>query len=396
MHSRSLRRFRFARLPLLIFVTALSAGARSADYQWVGSDLGSFLESTNWDRDDVPGATGNADQFFLVTTDDPQLVILDGDVDISQGNGLIEDSVDVTTLEHQSGTLSIGTLEIGRDGFGEYRLGIYASLNVGHLGLGVNAGSEGTFHNEGGQVSVTNDATLIVGDAGTGTYNQSSGTTNDTNLILGNQATGDGTVNLGGGDIVISGTTIIGKDGIGYFFQNGGTHSADIVSIGANTDASGTYELLSGDLTATQLFIGQGGADYGSNLNGLVEQSGGNITVSQMQIGGRAEGLNDPDNGNGNGRYELSGGIATSAVTIVGRSGQGQVLQTGGSSTQASCSSAAVAWSRSTTVRDTISTAPAPTTWKGALSTPPAPPSAWPGSGHSTKAEIRNTMSTRT
>ncbi|MBK6277824.1 MAG: hypothetical protein IPF57_06650 [Gammaproteobacteria bacterium] len=85
MRSRSLRRFRFVRLPLLIFVTALSAGARSADYQWVGSDLGSFLESTNWDLSDVPGATGNADQFFLITTNDRQLVILDGDVDISQG-----------------------------------------------------------------------------------------------------------------------------------------------------------------------------------------------------------------------------------------------------------------------------------------------------------------------
>jgi len=312
---------------------SLTAAAYSADFNWVGSDLDDFLEPPNWDQNKVPGSVdGKDDNFFLVTHADPQLVNLDGDVDLSTGRGLIEDTdlSSLTTLEHLSGTLDIGTLEIGRDGFGEYRLGPDASLNVGHLALGVNEGSTGRFSNDGGQINVTGNATLIVGDAGSGQFDQSSGTTNDTNLILGNQATGDGTVNLSGGDIVISGTTTIGKDGIGDFFQDGGTHSAGIVTIGANTDAIGTYELLSGDLTATQLFVGQGGADYGSSLNGLLRQSGGTITVSQMQIGGRDEGPNDPDNGNGNGRYELLDGIATSQVTIVGRTGQGHVLQTGG------------------------------------------------------------------
>ncbi|MBK9469952.1 MAG: hypothetical protein IPO20_19175 [Gammaproteobacteria bacterium] len=333
MNSVHLRCPRLMRLPLCLAMLSLTAAAYSADFNWVGSDLDDFLEPPNWDQNKVPGSVdGKDDNFFLVTHADPQLVNLDGDVDLSTGRGLIEDTdlSSLTTLEHLSGTLDIGTLEIGRDGFGEYRLGPDASLNVGHLALGVNAGSTGRFSNDGGQINVTGNATLIVGDAGSGQFDQSSGTTNDTNLILGNQATGFGTVNLSGGDIVISGTTTIGKDGIGDFFQDGGTHSAGIVTIGANTDAIGTYEWLSGDLTATQVFVGQGGADYGSSLNGLLRQSGGTITVSQMQIGGRDEGPNDPDNGNGNGRYELLDGIATSQVTIVGRTGQGQVLQTGG------------------------------------------------------------------
>lgn len=272
------------------------------------------------------------------------------------------------------GTLTIGDgstdrLVVGQNSQGTFMLtGGTLEINNDDLGtsafvVGNNAYSDGTFTQSGGEVlggrsltiaanggkgtynlntgnsPVLNTEFISLGNnSGEGIFNQQAETTNNTGSIY--MGADHGTYNQFGGDLIVSGGqgTIVGTFGVGVFNQSGGTHHTDSLSLGQHADSSGTYILTGGELIVNnQMIVGHGDTNDSSELNGLVQQSGGTVTANSLFIGG----VFDIDNSDpahpigtsnlGAGRYELSDGTVTSSSnTLVGARSQGRVLQTGG------------------------------------------------------------------
>lgn len=207
------------------------------------------------------------------------------------------------------------------------------------LAIGLNGGT-GTYNLNTDTVNATNP-TLSTGfialgnNSGAGTFNQQAGTTNTTDsLYIGNQ----GTYNLDGGSLVTTGTgigqgTIVGTAGSdAQFSHSAGTHTANNLVVGNQSDGTGTYDLSGGEVTVNgRMYVGLGQNAFSPGLvNGWFQQSGGTVTASQIYVGGFPDVLPDVVNHTGTGRYDLSEGEVNSTVTEIGRSGNGQALQTGG------------------------------------------------------------------
>ena len=175
------------------------------------------------------------------------------------------------------------------------------------LVLGSQPGSSGTYNFTGG---ILNNS-AIIGDAGTGVFKNSVGTHNVTDsLILGNQSTGDGTYKLSGtGSVAVEATgwglTIVGNYGTGKFEQSGNTtHTTDSLVLGGydwGGAGTGTYDLSGGDLNTGQTMVGWSGT-------GTFNQSGGTHTVTgdvAIAVGSGSKGT-----------YNLSGGTLNAANVI--------------------------------------------------------------------------------
>ncbi|MBL0150492.1 MAG: choice-of-anchor D domain-containing protein [Ideonella sp.] len=306
-----------------------------------------------------------------------------GDVSLgfqSTGTGTYSLSGSGTTFN--VGTATTGSLLVGDTGQGVFNM-TGGTLNINNNDIntaafvvGDKAGSSGVFTQSGGDVNggrslaiglhggtgiynlntdLVNGTTptLNVGfialgnNSGQGTFNQQADTTNNTgSLFVGAQ----GIYNLAGGSLNVTGGgggsigqgTIVGTFGTGALFnQSGGTHTTNNLVVGNRSDGLGTYVMTGGDLVVNgQTFVGLGhDATNPGMLNGLFQQSGGNVTSAQIFVGGITEVIPDPNDPNapptfishlGQGRYELSGGTVTSGFTAVGKSGIGLVLQTAG------------------------------------------------------------------
>ena len=105
--------------------------------------------------------------------------------------------------------------------------------------------------------------TLIVGDAGQGMLNQGGGAlTVNSDLQIGAQATGDGTYYLSGGTLKLPGAAdqeLVGDQGTGLFNQTGGTNTVIFNLIVGNQNGSdGTYTLggASSALNAAAIDVG--------------------------------------------------------------------------------------------------------------------------------------------
>jgi hypothetical protein len=209
---------------------------------------------------------------------------------------------------------------------------------------GVFLAGDGTYNLKGGSLAVTGSVVLgASGDpvSGTGTFNQDNSQGDSThtvggNLVLGKQAGSTGVYTLtdqlnsnAAPSLTVSGDTIIGQAGAGTFNQNGGTHTTNNLVVGSRSDGTSSYVMSGGDLAVNgRMFVGLGHDAFSPDVvNGLFQQSAGTVTAAQIYIGG----FPDVIYHTGTGRYELSGdGVVNSAVTEVGRSGNGQVQQTGG------------------------------------------------------------------
>jgi hypothetical protein len=371
------------RVPIVLALAALTAPTYSANFQWIGSDGGDFLTDSNWNPGAVPGS---ADNFLLTTDNDPQTVFLNGAVSVL--GGLIENiGGGSMTLEFSAGTFDIGTdpngsLVVGGTGDGAVNMtgGTLNILNndvntAAAFVLGDQTGAVGTFTQSGGNVE--GGRALAIGlNGGSGTYNLNTDTVNgstptlnvgfialgnntgqgtfnqqaDTASIAGSLFVGSqGTYNLGGGSLDTTGVgigegTIVGTSGNGaQLNQTGGTHTANDLVVGNRSDGAGTYDISGGDLEVNgRMFIGLGHDSLPAtgSINGLFKQSAGNVDAAQIFIGGFTDVIPDPvDPVNnpptvnsyfGRGRYELSDGLVGSTFTVVGKSGNGTVLQTGG------------------------------------------------------------------
>ena len=230
------------------------------------------------------------------------------------------------TYTQTSGTTTIvGALDIGRCGASPS-----GTCNDGDVG---NPGT-GTFNLSGGGVSVQYDTVsnyggfVVVGDAGSGTVNQSgSATLSAGEIDIGRDVQGSGTYNLSDTASITlttangqSGTLYVAVDGQGNFKQSDSSMvSAQSVSVGNNTGGVGEYDLSdSAQLTLT------GGLYVGSSGQGTFNQTGGTVTAGLLSIG---------NNSGGVGTYNLSGvssNLQINGNAYVGADGSGTYSQTGG------------------------------------------------------------------
>jgi hypothetical protein len=268
------------------------------------------------------------------------------------------------TYTLDDGTLTVvATTHVGSDAVGTFNQngGVHTS---GQLILGGNASGNGTYNLSGGTL---ND-NAIIGDAGTGVFNNSGGTHNVSgDLVLGNLVTGNGTYSLsgtgtmtqtGGGvivgregagnlsvantgsftsgaDIVLGshpggtgiatvgdagllttglfGQLVVGQDGNGTFTQNGtSVVTAGGLRVGGAATSTSTYTMDGGTLNVYNTAGVTGGSRIGLAGTGTFTQNGGTYNTTFMEIGG----TNFAQGNGGTGTYNLNGGTLVASGTI--------------------------------------------------------------------------------
>jgi hypothetical protein len=208
-----------------------------------------------------------------------------------------------------SGTVNVGTLQVGGGGGGTFNhgggtgnvssfLGVSLSsatfvspynLSGGTLAvasgacIGVGA-SRGNFGQTGGTVSFGGSAGIYIGNGTiSGTFTHSGGSFANAagSLDLGEAAGATGTYNLGGTGSIALASEVIGASGSGTFNQTGGSNSLPAngnLYVGYNPATTGTYLLKGGTLTSGVSLTGAFGT-------GTTTQSGGAHTTGLLQLG---------------------------------------------------------------------------------------------------------------
>jgi hypothetical protein len=221
---------------------------------------------------------------------------------------------------------------------GVYNLSGSGSLVSNNFEVVGNSGT-GTFNQTGGTNTLNNGNYFYVGElAGSkGTYNQTAGTTTIVGgiLYIGVYAGATGTYNLSGtGALVVNFGEYIGSGGMGFVNQTGGSNtilgggtlylggSQGAIGSGSGS-ASGTYTLNAGSLSIS------GGNEYvGYNFAGTFNQTGGSNSIG----GGGSLFLGY--NSGSTGLYTFSGGfLMVSQNEVIGNNGVGTFNQSGGSQT---------------------------------------------------------------
>ena len=150
----------------------------------------------------IDGSPGNPNDSLNVGVAGPgQLNINGGTLTVTTGDTLVGEN---------NGGIGVVTQTAGAASFHA------ASPNWLYVGFG--SGSQGTYNFSGGTLAEPNNEE--IGYGGTGTFNQTGGTHTVGNLVLGGQSSGNGTIVLGGGTLIVHG--ISGGPGASTFNFNGG------------------------------------------------------------------------------------------------------------------------------------------------------------------------------
>ena len=269
-------------------------------------------------------------------------------VNTTVGDGEQGDFVNADSVHNIAGNLVVGG---SLNGVGTYTItGDTAQLNIAFV-PGGNTDSNGA--------AIPNGA-LIVGEFGTGSFTQGTGSDSPTvtvagDLVLGHQGTGwgyfstnsVGTYTINSGTLTVGGNIGVGGAGtatdasgnpLNFFTQNGGTvnitgsangnahyvgvgtndHTGGLFiggAAGANNDGgSGVYIMNDGVLNAGAIEVGHSGI-------GIMTQSGGTVNASLIWLGNAT---------GSNGTYNLSGGQINAGTEIIALGGAGTFNQTGG------------------------------------------------------------------
>ena len=158
---------------------------------------------------------------------------------------------------------------------------------VGYLNLGYNVGGIGTYNLSGGTLTAAKNE--IVGDAGTGFFNQTGGSNKISgghHLYLANDASNisptGGTYTLSAGTLEVNGgNEYVGYNRVGAFIQSGGTNTVTgDIYVGFNTGSSGTYNQTGGMTTCNYLQVGNGlSTNTTYKLSGTASLSADTATV---------------------------------------------------------------------------------------------------------------------
>ena len=184
------------------------------------------------------------------------------------------------SYELQDGNLQTEQLRIGDSGIGTFTQSggtntVATASGFSILVMAENVGSSGTYNLSGGTL---NAETVFVGDSDQAFFNHSGiGTHNVNDLALGIYKApdehGQGTYNLQGGTLN-SGFVTVGNAGTGTFNQTGGIHNNSGSIVIANFGGSvGSYNLQGGALNATMIYVN----GRGTGGDGTLLYSGGDL-----------------------------------------------------------------------------------------------------------------------
>jgi autotransporter-associated beta strand protein len=257
-----------------------------------------------------------------------------GDIRTDAGTGFFNQTGGVVTIGSQSNQNWL-RLGVNATGVMTYTMSGASSslLDYGHMYVGESG--TGTFNQFNGLVNLPNDHVYIGQNTGAvGAYNLSAGTLFTGDIRDGGDGgTGSGTFTQTGGLAQIRYWLRLGiRNGSqGVFSLNGGTLNNGTKADGSSNGnqqinvgeaGSGTMSVTNGLMNCTGIFD-IGGVEFAAGGNGIVNQSGGNITAQEFWVGDNA----------GTGVYNLSGSgqLNVSGWLPVGRNNAtGTVNMTGG------------------------------------------------------------------
>ncbi|HZB55936.1 MAG TPA: hypothetical protein VE527_20055, partial [Reyranella sp.] len=318
------------------------------------------------------GALLSAQQQAIVGRTGTGLLLVSGGA-LTVGGASSADSVVIGQQSGSFGTVinleqitTLGTVVVGGAGTGTLELlGVASSMSDGGGEIGQSAGARGSVIVNGGEW--TNNGLLTVGDAGTGSLlinGMNRGITGQVtawNATIGNQATGQGTVTLDGGELLVANifsasTLVVGNLGSGSLvLQNGSevavgaaqghfannTGTLIVGAAGSGLVRIGAYSslLVYGDAAvgsgsgAGQMIVGQGtddGALFATNGT-LAVGAHGQVTLGGTQATLRAANIDVAAGGSISGAGTVSGmGGGNNTVALTDIDNDGSVTAQGG------------------------------------------------------------------
>ncbi|MGH2690455.1 MAG: hypothetical protein ACRDKW_16860, partial [Actinomycetota bacterium] len=171
---------------------------------------------------------------------------------ITAGTGALQLGSSATGLGSYAlsgGSLSAPLERIGRSGTGSFTQTGGTNTVSSQLLLGQLAGSTGTYTISGGQLSAGQILGGVAGGlAGAGRLKIDGGTVTSPTIrvdqiAVGSALASNGSHTMGAGNTVSAGSLLVGEAGTGTFTQAGGTNTATTLSLGDLSTGGGTYVL---------------------------------------------------------------------------------------------------------------------------------------------------------
>jgi hypothetical protein len=176
-------------------------------------------------------------------------------------------------------------------------------------------------------------SSLTVGDRGAATFRQTGGSTRiETDLTVARNKGSNGNVELAGGSMSTAGNQYIGLGGNGKFTQTGGSNIID-GSLFVGVEGVGNYRMRSGVLSADKViiaFTGDGTFTQGDKDGDVLAATGtlpfGSPTVHFNHV-------TVADKQGSHGEFNLNSGDLVGGNQVIGRAGDGTIVQDGGTNT---------------------------------------------------------------
>jgi hypothetical protein len=246
--------------------------------------------------------------------------------------GIGRDSTREALYDMQGGTLNSDAVVVGYvydagdpGGLGRFDQSGGTNNVVNDLVLGRDSGATGVYKLSGSGSVLTVSGDEWVGKAGWGSFNQLAGIhTVSNNLYIDAQVASKGVFNLHGGTLDVTGNTFVGNSAgaSGDFNHDGGTHTVTgNLALGIPAGATGNYSL-----DGTGVLTVLGSTVIGDSGTGKFLHSGGKVDVSDITVASQS---------GSDGYYEING-VATvlNANWInIGHRGTGSFLQLAGNVT---------------------------------------------------------------
>jgi len=302
--------------------------AWTVDSYWVCGD-GSWTDGTCWSATDGGaggvGAPVSGENVYVTSNDiqDRTLSIGNGTDPILSSLHLDGTGSSAPTLQNGGAMLRATTLIIGDAGTGSYVQTAGGIVGVNNFILGSQAGAMGYFDVSDGTVSTNQH--IHVGDAGSGYFTQTGGTVSSTYSTGSSLRVGlDSTYELSGTGILNTSNTFLGNAGGGLFQQWNGEHNITRnLYLGRSTGEDGTYELHDGKLTVGLVeYLGWVG-------DGHFIQYGGTHDVAYLYLGYDTNAYNSPPPTSVS-TYDLHDGELHAYFEIVGARGESTFTQNDG------------------------------------------------------------------
>ncbi len=314
----------------IVITTPAQANTSATNTQWTGNNSSTWTDNDNWtvapnSGSDIMVTDSYSSQNNAVTYSNPSNTNPGGNLSSAFFSLLVDGSSNLMSLSQSSDSLNTGTLRVSEVGMGTYNIA-GGSLNV------TSSAIDGNY----------NPQSLIVGDYGTGIFEQNNNAAPSSvsalEMTLGNMYGSSGsytmtdTSSTNALSLNINDREVIGENGTGTFTQNGGINTTGTLIVGDGTgQASNSYTLNSGTL------IVNGATSIGNIMGDTTNtasftQTGGSVTTSAFSM---ANGCMTPDNGGGcapgSAAYAtISGGnFNVTGLATIGSGGYAQYTQSG-------------------------------------------------------------------